>query len=398
MAELVPIRYGRMLASPFAYFCGAAAVMASDLAHTPTIGVDVQACGDAHIANFGVYPTPERHIVFDVHDFDETLPAPWEYDIKRLATSLVLDVRDAGWSDERARHAVHVAIERSRAVLNHLSSVSTLETQYAQMDEARFFCEYTDPAGVKYARHVLDRANRRANAQAAKKWVHDVDGCPRFVDDPPLLIRLSDEAVDQFHELFNSYRSTLQDNRRHVLEHFRFTDVAHKVVGVGSVGMRSYVILLEGRGEHDDLILQAKQATSSALSPIVGPSGFRNHGQRVVVGQRLMQSASDPFLGWAPLGARDFYVRQLRDHKGSADRSKEWKVYLGEARIIGGTQARSHARSVDPALLRGYVGRSDRLARAMVGFGLAYAAQTEADYDALQFAAARGEVPVEHGV
>ena len=373
--------------------------MAADLAGTPTIDVNVQSCGDAHALNFGIYATPERHIVFDVNDFDETLPAPWEYDVKRLVASLVLDIRSLGWDDDRAREAIQVAMRRYREVLDELAELTTLQTQYAQMDERAFFREYTDPVTVRAASKMLEKARKRTNRQAARKWVKRVDGVPRFVDDPPLISRLPDEAIEQFHQLFDRYRSSLPDNRRHVLEQFRFRDVARKVVGVGSVGMRSFMVLFEGRGGRGDpLILQAKEATSSVLSPYVGRSGFDRHGQRVVTGQRLMQAASDPFLGWASFTDRDYYVRQLRDHKGPTDPTARWSVYRDEARIIGGTLARAHARSVDPALLRGYIGRNDRVAEAMVTFGFAYAAQTEADYEVLKAAAAKGVVSVEPGV
>jgi uncharacterized protein (DUF2252 family) len=373
--------------------------MAADLSTTPTVGVNVQACGDAHALNFGIYATPERHIVFDVNDFDETLPAPWEYDVKRLAASLVLDVRSLGWDDDRAREAAHVAVARYGSVLDELAGLTTLQTQYAQMDERAFFREYTDPVTIRYARKSLATARKRTNRQAARKWVRRVDGIPRFVENPPLITRLSDERIEEFNQLFDRYRSTLQDNRRHVLEQFRFRDVARKVVGVGSVGMRSFMVLFEGRGgKGDPLILQAKEATSSVLRPYVGPSGFDRHGQRVVVGQRLMQASSDPFLGWASFTDRDYYVRQLRDHKGKTDPTQRWSVYRDEARIIGGTLARAHARSVDPALLRGYIGRGGRLAEVMVSFGIAYATQTEADFEVLKAAAAKGVVPVESGV
>jgi uncharacterized protein (DUF2252 family) len=386
--ELVPIRYGRMVMSPFAFFRGAAAVMAADLAATPVTGVNVQACGDAHFDNFGIYASPERRLVFDVNDFDETLPGPWEYDLKRLVVSLVLIAREAGWGDEAAADAVIAAVSRYRDVLERLAAATTLDIQYALMDEERFFREKPDRKTARRARRVLARADRRTNRQAMRKLVRVVDGSPRFRVDPPLLTRLSSEKEDRFHRL----------NRRHVLDQFQFRDVARKVVGIGSVGLRAYVVLLEGRGRPDPLVLQVKEATSSVLSPGVGLSQFTHHGQRVVVGQRRMQAISDPFLGWAPLGERDFYVRQLRDHKGPSGYASDPLVHRGECSIIGGTLARAHARSVDPALLRGYVGTGDRLAESLVGFAVAYADQAEADHERLSRAVRRGLIPAEPGV
>ena len=398
VAELVPIRYGRMLVSPFTFYRGSAAVMAGDLSGSPDIGVRVQACGDAHVQNFGVYATPERHLVFDVNDFDETLPGPWEWDLKRLVASIVLDCRDAGWGDGVGADMVRSTVARYQQVLDRLAGLTTLEAQFALLDEQRFFDEHDDRAVRRRARKGLAKSRKRTNMQAWRKWVTTVDGAPRFVDDPPVLTRLSPEAEDRFHELFNQYRETLRDDRRHLLEQFRFRDVAHKVVGVGSVGLRAYVLLLEGRGDPDPLVLQAKEATTSVLAPHVGPSAYRRHGERVVVGQRLMQAASDPFLGWAPFGDRDFYVRQLRDHKGPSDQAPKPGLAAIEAAVTGGTLARAHARSVDPALLRGYAGRSGRFGEAMVSFAVAYADQAEADHHRLQQAAARGVIPIEAGV
>ncbi len=226
-----------------------------------------------HMDNFGVFATPERQMVFDINDFDETLPAPWEYDVKRLVASLVPDARDAGWGDAFGRELVAAAASRYQTTVDRLSKATTLEIHYAQMSETRFFAEFTGPKIVKSSRGVLASARRRTSAQAYSKWVTNVAGHARFVDDPPLLERLPDDEVDQFHELFNLYRATLPPNRRHVLEQFRFRDVAHKVVGVGSVGLRSYVLLFEGRREGDPLVLQAKEATSSVLSPYVGSNG-----------------------------------------------------------------------------------------------------------------------------
>jgi uncharacterized protein (DUF2252 family) len=396
--ELVPIRYGRMLQSPFTLFRGSAAVMAADLASTPTSGINVQACGDAHVGNFGVYASPERRIVFDINDFDETLPGPWEWDLKRLAVSLLLDTRDAGWHDDVGLDAVRRCVMRYQRVLDDLAELPTIAIEYEQLDEARFLDMYGEKQTRKTLAKVLAKATQRTNEQAVRKWVRCEDGLARFVDDPPLIEHLSAERTEQFHELVNHYRTTLQNNRRHVLEQYRFRDVARKVVGVGSVGLRAYIVLMQGRGPDDLLVLQAKEAVSSVLSPYWGRSGFRRHGKRVVVGQRLMQAASDPFLGWAPFADRDFYVRQLRDHKGPSERLAPAATYHVDAQVCGGTLARAHARSVDPAMLRGYAGRSERFANTIATFANAYAAQVEADYEHVTRDAKRRGLPIESSI
>jgi uncharacterized protein (DUF2252 family) len=397
--ELVPIRYGRMLRSPFTFFRGSAAVMAGDLATTPNSGINVQACGDAHLENFGVYATPERRIVFDVNDFDETLPGPWEWDLKRLATSIVLDAGEAGYGEAAGVDAAEVAVRRYQGVLRQLGGEGTLSISREQMDPARFLELYGDKESRKVLRRLLKKASKRTNAQAVRKWVRWVDGSPRFVDDPPLIEHLEPELEDRFHELINRYRETLQSNRRHVLEQYRFRDVARKVVGVGSVGTRAYIVLMEGRGGADDLlVLQAKEAVSSVLTPYCGPSGFARHGERVVVGQRLMQAASDPFLGWAPFADGDYYVRQLRDHKGPSGGISTPETFTIDAQVLGGTLARAHARSVDPAVIAGYIGSNRSLARAIGAFALAYADQVESDFARMERAVRDGDVPIERGL
>ena len=396
--ELVPIRYGRMLQSPFTYFRGSAAVMAADLASTPTSGINVQACGDAHVGNFGVYASPERRIVFDINDFDETLPGPWEWDLKRLTVSLLLDTRDAGWPDEVGLQAVKECVLRYQAVLDELAEMTTVAIGYEQLDRTRFLQMYGNAQTHKTLDRVIRKAERRTNEQAVRKWVRFEDGIARFVDEPPLIAHLSAERTDEFHRVINQYRGTLQSNRRHVLEQYRFRDIARKVVGVGSVGLRAYIVLMQGRGQGDLLVLQAKEAVSSVLSPYWGRSGYGKHGQRVVVGQRLMQSASDPFLGWAPFADRDFYLRQLRDHKGPTERMAPRDSYHIEAQVVGGTLARAHARSVDPAVLRGYTGTSERFADAIASFARSYAAQVEADYEQVSQEAQRRGLPIERGL
>jgi uncharacterized protein (DUF2252 family) len=387
-----------MLQSPFTLFRGSSAVMAADLDMTPTSGINVQACGDAHIGNFGVYASPERRIVFDINDFDETLPGPWEWDLKRLAVSLVLDCRDAGWSDDIGLDAVRHCVMRYQAVLDELAGLPTITIGYEQMDQPR----YLDLYGTKKTRKVLSKvvakATRRTQEQAVRKWVRYENGNPRFVDDPPLIEHLSAEQTEEFHKLVNLYRTTLQSNRRHVLEQYQFCDVARKVVGVGSVGLRAYIVLMQGRDPDDILVLQAKEAVSSVLAPYWGRSGLNRHGERVVVGQRLMQAASDPFLGWAPFAARDFYVRQLRDHKGPSERLSKAATYHVDAQVAGGTLARAHARSVDPAVIRGYAGTTKRFAKIISAFAHAYAAQVEADYEQITREVKRRGLAVERGI
>ncbi|MDX2380403.1 MAG: DUF2252 domain-containing protein [Acidimicrobiia bacterium] len=397
--ELVPIRYGRMLRSPFTFFRGSAAVMAADLAGTPTSGINVQACGDAHAENFGVYASPERQIVFDVNDFDETLPGPWEWDLKRLATSMVLAAEADGLGKRAGRDAAETIVHQYQAVLRRLARDHTVSISYEQMNSERFLRVHDDNRSRKILKRILHQSSKRTNEQAVRKWVRWSDGLPRFIDEPPLLEHLAPEVEDQFHTLVNRYRATLQDNRRHVLEQYRFRDVARKVVGVGSVGMRAYIFLMQGRGGDDDLlVLQAKEAVSSVLTPYCGPSGFARHGQRVVVGQRLMQSASDPFLGWAPFAAGDYYVRQLRDHKGPGGGAMVPYEFELTSLVLGGTLARAHARSVDPGALIGYIGSNDRLARSIAQFAMRYTDQVEEDYDRLNRAVRDGSLRVERGI
>jgi uncharacterized protein (DUF2252 family) len=392
--ELVPIRYGRMATSPFAFYRGAAALMAWDLARTPAAGINVQACGDAHVDNFGAYASPERRLVFDINDFDETLPAPWEYDIKRMAVSVLLAARDQKWGDDTGMDSVRSAVHHYCKTLHLLSQMTTLEIHYAHAESTQLIEESKDPRFADALHGIAERARKRTHLQTFRKEVATVDGQLRFVENPPLLVRLPDEEQERFHALFNSYRETLQDNRRHVLEKYRFRDAARKVVGVGSVGLRAYVILLQGRGDPDPLLVQVKQAVSSVLTPYVGRSGYERHGQRVVVGQRLMQAISDPFLGWTPFAERDFYVRQLRDMKGQTGQADSAYVFEASMSLCGETLARAHARSIDPALLRGYLGRKGGpMVESIVAFARAYAEQSERDYERLVSAIRDGTVP-----
>jgi uncharacterized protein (DUF2252 family) len=387
-----------MAESPFRFYRGAAAVMAWDLSRTLTTGVNVQACGDAHVLNFGGYASPERRLVFDVNDFDETLPGPWEYDLKRLVASVILDGRAHGFREDQAADAVRASVDRYQTVTRALAEMTSLDVHFAHIESRRFLATIDDPAMAKASRKFVRKARRRTNAQAFRRWVTRVDGRSRFIDDPPLLVRLPDQQVSGFHALYNAYRSALRGDRRHLLEQYRFRDAAQKVVGVGSVGLRSYVLLLEGRADPDPLLLQVKEAVSSVLTPYVGRSGYQRHGQRVVVGQRLMQAVSDPFLGWAPFADRDYYVRQLRDMKGPSDLPRKSSVFEASAALTAGTLARAHSRSVDPAMIRGYLGKAKAFREALVAFARDYADGAERDHERLVDAIRRGEVAAESGI
>lgn len=396
--ELVPIRYGRMLASPFAYFRGASAVMAGDLSGTPVTDIYVQACNDAHVDNFGIYASAERQIVFDVNDFDETLPAPWEYDVKRFAASIVLDARPHGFTDQQAMEVVQQCISEYASVLAELSKKTSLDIYYARMDET-LYLELTDNEKVKeYALKNIRKARKRSSRQVLKKWCTRVDGQLRFLDTPPTQARLSDAQADQFHELYNRYRATLQPDRQHALLEYRFRDAARRIVGIGSVGLDAHIILLEGRGDPDPLVLQFKEATSSVMTPFVGHNGYARHGERVVAGQKLMQATSDPFLGWVPFGKKDLYVRQLRDMKGSGGSSPKLSLFTTDCETCAGALARAHARSVDPSLIHGYIGRGRRFSNYVSLFALAYADQAEQDYNQLVNAVSSGKVAAETGI
>ena len=392
--ELIPVRYGRMLVSPFTFYRGSAAVMASDLSETPTTGVNVQACGDAHIHNFGGYASPERRLVYDINDFDETLPGPWEYDVKRLAASILLDARDHGYDDITGLESVRRTVRRYCDEIQLLAEEATLDIHYEKVDAERLIEDTDDPEIAAAMIAYKKKAQTRTHLGAFRKFVTRENGRLRFTEDPPLMVRLPDDLIEAVHQMFNAYRQTLPANRRHVLAQHRFRDAARRVVGVGSVGLRAYVVLLEGRGDPDPLFIQIKEAVSSVLTPTIGKSGFRNHGRRVVVGQKLMQAASDPFLGWARFDGRDVYVRQFRDMKGSIERAPSVKVFHAGSELAGGTLARAHARSVDPAVMGGYLGTGKSFVEAITAFALAYAGQAKRDYKRMKRAVKDGELPV----
>jgi uncharacterized protein (DUF2252 family) len=397
--ELMPIRYSRMMASPFAFMRGSAIIMANDLASTPKTGIQAQLCGDTHLMNFGAYASPERALLFDVNDFDETLPGPWEWDIKRLAASFVVAGRDNGFDATDCREAARASAASYRRRMAEFSEMGELEVWYTRVGAEEVSGLLTD-AKKKTTMKVnkaVRKARGRDSLQALSKLTRVVDGRRMIIDDPPLLVRIpeEDDIRAQVYAILESYKRTLQDDRRHLLERYRFVDAARKVVGVGSVGTRAYVVLLEGRDENDPLFLQVKEAGTSVLENYVKSNTYEHHGHRVVAGQRLMQAASDIFLGWfRGTGGRDFYWRQLKDMKGSANvegmSPDELVLYGG---LCGWTLARAHARSGDRVEIAGYLGKSERFDRAIADFARAYADQIERDHAALCAAVKSGRLP-----
>jgi uncharacterized protein (DUF2252 family) len=416
--DLVPLRYGRMLVSPFTFYRGAAAVMAHDLASTPRAGLHAQLCGDAHLSNVGGYASPERALVFDLNDFDETLPGPFEWDVKRLAASFEIAGRDREFSDAERSAAVLSAARSYREWMRRLAEASNLDVWYARLDVETIERNLREQQAKKQAANVAKaalKARTKDSLKAFGKLTTEVDGEPRIASDPPLIVpaaELAEQAGIPFehlegviHQLFREYRLTLQHDRRHLLEEFRMVDLARKVVGVGSVGTRCWILLLLGRDDSDPLFLQIKEAQASVLEPYLGKSEYANHGERVVRGQRLMQATSDIFLGWVHTkesldGAeRDFFVRQLWDWKTSVDLDlilpKGLELY-GE--VCGFLLARAHARSGDRIAIASYLGKGDAFDRALHEFAVAYADQNERDHAALREAANEGRISVQEGL
>jgi len=410
--ELIPIRHGRMATSPFAFYRGAAAVMAADLADTPVSGLQVQACGDAHLANFGVFAAPDRSLVFDLNDFDESLPGPWEWDLKRLAASFEIAARENGFKRKDRRSAVSTVARVYREAMREFAKLRNLEVWYARLDIDLVMRELRAEEGRKKLRRAekgLAKARAKDSLRALDRLTHQVDGELRIVGRAPLIVPLDelleggqrDEVEATLLGIIDSYRSTLQGDRRRFLDTYRFRDLARKVVGVGSVGTRAWIVLLTGRDDGDPLVLQAKEAQASVFEPYLGESEFDNHGRRVVEGQRLMQAASDSFLGWCPaVGVdgreRDFYVRQLWDGKGSSDPETMSPVAMATyARLCGWTLARAHARSGDPVAIGAYLGSGRALDDAIAEFATAYADQNEQDHAALLSAIESGRLEAE---
>jgi uncharacterized protein (DUF2252 family) len=413
--ELVPLRYGRMLVSPFTFYRGAAAVMANDLASAPRTGLHVQLCGDAHLANVGAFASPERKLVLDLNDFDETLPGPFEWDVKRLATSFEIAGRDRNFADMQRRKAVLNAVRSYREWIRKLADMSNLDVWYAHLDVdaiEKQLREQRDRRQMKTVAHSVTKARTKDSLKAFAKLTTEVDGERRIISDPPLIVPIgelaeeaglpADRIIDGLHDLFRKYRRTLQPDRRHILEQFRWLDVARKVVGVGSVGTRCWIVLLVGRDDDDPLFLQVKEAQASVLEPYLGKSAYANHGQRIVIGQRLMQSASDIFLGWVHAEEaldgvpRDFYFRQLWDWKASVDLDailpRGLEIY-GE--VCGFLLARAHARSGDRVAIASYLGKGDAFDQALLEFATTYANQNERDHAALREAADKDRIAVE---
>src|SRR5215467_11072904 len=400
LPELVPIRHGRMMKSPFTFYRGAALNMASDLAATPTMGVRVQACGDAHLLNFGVYATPERRLIFDINDLDETLPAPWEWDVKRLATSFVLACRSNGLSEDDARDAVLTCVRSYREHMAEFSRMRTLDVWYASLDVENFLSQIKNAESRKRARKRLAKARKRSVVEHDfPKLADTASESVTIKDNPPLIYHVHEfrkrEYEANVRQGFARYRDSLPDERRVLLDRFEIKDLAVKVVGVGSVGTFCAILLLMA-AEDDPLFLQIKEANASVLEAYAGKSIYPNHGERVVRGCLLMQSASDLFLGWTEgKRGRQFYVRQLRDMKtkilvelfGAAD-------MMQYADVCGFTLARAHARSGESALMSGYMGQSDSFDKAIAAFSAAYANQSEKDHAVLMKAVRHGDLEV----
>jgi uncharacterized protein (DUF2252 family) len=384
LAHLVPLRYQRMAASPFTFLRGSAIVMAQDMATTPVTGIQVQVCGDAHLNNFGIYATPERNQVFDVNDFDETLPGPWEWDIKRLAASIVLGGRTNGFPAATNRQAVLNCTQSYREHMWKYSDMRHIDVWYSRIDYESSL-QFVHPTFRWYITKQREKSRQRSSLQAFPKLTMQVDGRHRFKDDPPLIAHLNDEElIHQLKGLVDAYRPSVQEDRQVLLSKYQCVDVAQKVVGVGSVGTRCYVVLLLGNDSNDPLLLQIKEAQPSVLERHLGPSGYANHAQRVVCGQRLMQAASDLFLGWTRLGSTDYYIRQLRDMKLTVNiETLSEGGFIEYCRFCGWALARAHARSGDAAQISGYLGRSDVFDRAIAAFAETYAGQAERDHAAL---------------
>lgn len=397
--ELVPVRYARMAASPFAFFRGAAAVMAADLAATPSTGVVVQACGDAHLLNFGTFASPERRLVFDLNDFDETHPGPWEWDVKRLAASFVVAAREVGLPGDEAAAAARAVGRMYADTTSELAQLSPLEIFNQRLEVDDVARTAVDPRNARRVRRLGREARRRTSAQAFHKLarVETEGGGARIVEDPPRIVRASEDQSARLTDFMERYAASLPAHRAHVLRQYRILDAARKVVGVGSVGLRAYVILLVADADEDPLVLQVKEAVPSVLGGGASAGGAAQ-GRRVVEGQQLMQAFGDPFLGWVSSPMGDFYVRQFRDMKGSVEPEPDPSWFTGYARLCGATLARAHARSLDPALIAGYLGAGDRFSEALAQFAVAYADRSERDWEELRAAIATGRVVAEEAV
>jgi len=423
--DLVPVRHGRMLVSPFTFYRGAAKIMSADLKDTPRAGLTAQLCGDAHLSNFGVFASPERALLFDLNDFDETLPGPFEYDLKRMAASFTIAARNNGLTKPETHDVTLASVRAYREAMARFAQMRTMDTWYARLSEQELMSALNTAArsekdkaekkdakrSEKAAKKGALKARTRDSLQALSKLAEHVDGNYRIVSEPPIVIpsrelfasygMSPDEVQNAIHEQFRAYRATLQDDRRHLLERFEVIDVARKVVGVGSVGTRAFIVLLQGRDQEDPLFLQVKEATASVLEDHLPKSHYKQHGERVVQGQRMMQAASDIYLGWTK-GVEEnrwLYWRQLRDMKGSAE-VESLKAFglTFYARQCGWTLARAHARSGDPVAIAAYLGKSDAFDVSITDFSERYADQNERDYDAFAKAVKSGRLEAIEGV
>ena len=396
LEDLIPIRYSRMVVSPFSFLRGSAALMADDLSRTPSSGIYVQACGDCHLLNFGAYATPERKLVFDINDFDETLPAPWEWDIKRLATSFVVAAEDSRLSKASAQRIAKTCVQSYRENMRMYSKQSPLEVWYGHLDLAKFAKEAPNKATKLHRESLIKKAEKQVAEYLFPKITTEINGDKRLIDNPPLIYHLDDKWIEKIgRPAVESYRASLSHDRKVLLDRYQLKDIVVKVVGIGSVGTRCFVALLM-TPDGDPLLLQIKEARNSVLEPYAGKSEYEKHGERVVVGQRLTQSSSDVFLGWVrgPKG-RDFYVRQLRDMKVSFSvqditptRLRRYATYCGQA------LARSHAKSGNAALISGYLGKSDVFDEAVSIFAMEYAEQNKRDHEEMVRAAKTGKIVV----
>ena len=413
--ELVPIRYGRMLVSPFTFFRGAAAIMAADLAATPRSGIQVQLCGDAHLENFGAFAAPDRNLIFDLNDFDETLPGPWEWDVKRLAASFAVAGRDRGFTEGQRRSIVRAGVREYRDAMRQLAAKRHLDVWYMRLDADAILQRWGADAKkseVRTFERNVAKARAKDSLRALSKLTHRTEGELRIVSDPPLIVPVEEVARgdegrwanELLREILDSYRDTLSHAHRQLLEGYRYVHSARKVVGVGSVGTRAWIALLLGRDESDPLFLQVKEAQASVVEPYTGICRFAHQGQRVVEGQRVMQAASDIFLGWltapGPDGERrHFYVRQLWDGKGSAQvEIMSRPAMTAYAQVCGWTLARAHARSGDRIAIAAYLGRGERFDQAIAQFAEAYADQNERDFETLKDSVKDGRIAAHEGL
>jgi uncharacterized protein (DUF2252 family) len=397
LPDLVPLRHGRMAASPWNFYRGAAGVMATDLATSPNSGLQVQLCGDAHVLNFGLWATPERNLSFDLRDFDETLPGPFEWDVMRLTASLVVVAREDGLPPGEADDAVASALRAYRSKMRDYADASQMEIWYDSIYVEQLLGYFGEDRRGRVSKHIEKRRKRRTSAGAFEKLTEMVDGRRRIIEEPPRLTHFDDpRRLEIVREVYERYAETLQDDRRHLLENFTFVDTARQVVGVGSVGMRVHLLLLDGPGGEDPLFLQVKQAGPSVYEAHLGPSRYDNHGARVVNGKRLIQSATDILVGWTSFDDMDFYVRQFRDMKVIPDAERIAPVLKEFATACGEVLARAHARTGDPVAIASYIGKGKRFDEAISGFARAYADQTEHDHAQLVAAIADGSVPAEH--